>query len=324
MDKQKIAFITCVNDETEYAECRYYLGRLHVPDRYAVDIISIREASSMTAGYNSAMRDSDAKYKVYLHQDVFIKEQDFIQHMLEVFSHDEQVGMMGVVGKRETGSTVFDMMQWDTGKVICSNVIMNWERPGDGFYTEVTVADGLLLATQYDIPWREDIFDKWDFYDLSQCVEFKKAGYKVVIPHQEKIWCCHGGVFSELVNYYDQYDLFFWEYHQIVGLPADRSRDELIRVDGYKRHVQEVRQLKSCIEQLFAMEEKTGLRMVFQNHGLQDSFYLIEYRTIVYIDQTEEQSECVWGGGAAVLAKGYDVAAADIEIASVKICIKKG
>ena len=85
MDKQKIAFITCVNDETECAECRYYLGRLHVPDRYAVDIISIREASSMTAGYNSAMRDSDAKYKVYLHQDVFIKNQNFMFHVHSPF-----------------------------------------------------------------------------------------------------------------------------------------------------------------------------------------------------------------------------------------------
>lgn len=81
-DKQKIAFIICVNDETEYEECRYYIEGLNVPDQYSVDIISIREAPFMTAGYNCAMRDSDAKYKVYLHQDVFIKEKDFISHIL--------------------------------------------------------------------------------------------------------------------------------------------------------------------------------------------------------------------------------------------------
>ena len=31
---------------------------------------------------------------------------------------------------------------------------------------EVEGVDGLLMATQYDIPWREDLFDGWDFYDL--------------------------------------------------------------------------------------------------------------------------------------------------------------
>ncbi len=293
LDRQKIAFITCVNDEDEYAECRYYIERLHIPEGYAVDVVSIREAPSMTAGYNRAMRDSDAKYKVYLHQDVFIKERDLIPNMLAIFNHDEQIGMLGVVGKKEIGSTVFDMMKWDTGKVICGNVIMNWQHPGEGCYAEVTVADGLLLATQYDIPWREDIFNGWDFYDLSQCIEYKKAGYKVVVPHQEKVWCNHGGVFSEWMGYCDQYDLFFQEYHQIVGLPADRTRDELIKADGYKRHAYKVRQLKAYIGQLFAIGEKKELRAVFQNRTLQDSSYLVEYRAIVYIDQVEEQSGVV-------------------------------
>ena len=297
-DKQKIAFITCVNDEMEYEECRYYIERLNVPDQYSVDIISIREAPFMTAGYNCAMRDSDAKYKVYLHQDVFIKEKDFISHILEIFSHDEQIGMLGVVGKKEIGLTVFDMMKWDIGGVADCNGIIDWERPRgsiyaevvDGLYTEAATADGLLLATQYDIPWREDVFSRWDFYDISQCVEFKKAGYKVVVPYQEKIWCCHVDVLSGLAEYCDQYDLFFREYHEILGISAERCQDELAKADEYKRHAQKVRQVKACIEQLFAMGEKKDLRAAFQNSAIQDSPYLIEYRTIVSIDQTEEKN----------------------------------
>ncbi len=30
-DEQKIAFITCVNDEEEYEECKFYLNQLSVP-----------------------------------------------------------------------------------------------------------------------------------------------------------------------------------------------------------------------------------------------------------------------------------------------------
>ena len=31
---------------------------------------------------------------------------------------------------------------------------------------EVEAIDGLLMATQYDIPWREYLFYMWVFYDV--------------------------------------------------------------------------------------------------------------------------------------------------------------
>ena len=40
------------------------------------------------------------------------------------------------------------------------------------------------MATQYDVPWREDLFDGFDFYDVSQSFEFRKAGYTVGVPVQ--------------------------------------------------------------------------------------------------------------------------------------------
>lgn len=40
LDEKKITFITCVNDEEEYAECRYYLNRLSVPEGYMM-ILSV-------------------------------------------------------------------------------------------------------------------------------------------------------------------------------------------------------------------------------------------------------------------------------------------
>ena len=77
MNHKKITFILCVNDDTEFSECRFYLDRLILPEGFEKDIITIEEAPSMTAGYNAGMQSSDAKYKVYLHQDVFIIYKDF-------------------------------------------------------------------------------------------------------------------------------------------------------------------------------------------------------------------------------------------------------
>ena len=95
MNEKKIAFITCVNNELEYAETLYYIERLVVPEGYETNIIAVREAPSMTAGYNAAMQSSDAKYKVYLHQDTFIINQNFIIEMLQIFRENEQIGMLG-------------------------------------------------------------------------------------------------------------------------------------------------------------------------------------------------------------------------------------
>lgn len=291
MDEHKVAFISCVNDEMEYAECRYYLERLLIPEGYSIDIIGIREATSMTSGYNAGMNDSDAKYKIYLHQDVFIINTEFISDILNIFACDGQIGMVGLVGKKKTGMTVFDMMKWDMGGVIYNNDVMSWEHPEKGCYAEAAVADGFLLATQYDIPWRDDIFDGWDFYDLSQCIEFRKKGYKVVIPYQKEIWCFHDGLFLDLKKYFDQYEIFLQEYSEIEHIPSDRSREELLKVEEQRRHVERVRELETCIIELMYIGEKKGLREAFQNPVFKNSPYLSEYDAIICIDQKEEQTK---------------------------------
>lgn len=74
---------------------------------------------------------------------------------------------------------------------------------------KVEVVDGLLMATQYDIEWRQDIFDGWHFYDLSQCLEFKKNGYFVVVPKQEETWAMHECGVKFLDENYEKYRLIF-------------------------------------------------------------------------------------------------------------------
>lgn len=78
MDERKIAFISCVNDEEKYEKCLSHLERLCIPEGMTVVYIPVRGASSMASGYERARRASDAKYKVYLHQDVYIIETAFL------------------------------------------------------------------------------------------------------------------------------------------------------------------------------------------------------------------------------------------------------
>ena len=71
-DSQKIDFILCCNNDFYIKECRMYLEELEIPDGFQVGTLEIRGAASMTAGYNEGMEKSDAKYKIYMHQYVFI------------------------------------------------------------------------------------------------------------------------------------------------------------------------------------------------------------------------------------------------------------
>lgn len=215
MNDKKICFIMCVNNEMYEEECLYYINHLVIPNGYEIDVISIKEAKSMTEGYNAAMVATDAKYKIYMHQDVFLVKSDFIQDMLDVFSNPE-VGMIGMVGAEELSK---DGCMWNgdkVGRIYSSNIVSTQlfvasdkqNKP----YTEVEAVDGLFIATQYDVKWREDIFDGWDFYDISQSEEFHRAGYKVVVPYMDKPWCLHDDGILNLGNYDKYRQIFLKEY----------------------------------------------------------------------------------------------------------------
>jgi glycosyltransferase involved in cell wall biosynthesis len=217
MNNKKICFITCVNDLELYDECVKYLSNLNVPEGYEVENIFIEEAESITKAYNEAMKASDARYKVYMHQDVFVINKNFIFDILNIFQNDKNVGLLGVIGAKaiptsglwqDSGSKYGKVYDSHTSKMelTCFDEV-------DKDYESVKVIDGLIMATQYDIPWCEEKFDGWSFYDLSQSMEFIKAGYKVAIPKQEKPWVIHDCGLANVEKEYQHYcEEFLKEY----------------------------------------------------------------------------------------------------------------
>ena len=84
----------------------------------------------------------------------------------------------------------------------------------DGPYIEVEAVDGLLIATQYDIRWRDDLFTGWHLYDTSMCMEMQRHEFKVVVPNQEDdFWCIHCPREKPLAPEYKRYQkIFLREY----------------------------------------------------------------------------------------------------------------
>ena len=215
-NEKEICFITCVNDEAWYAESLLYLKHLQLPAGFSAEYRAVRGASSMAAGYNQAMRQSAAKYKVYLHQDTLIVHKNLAAALLALFT-DPSIGMVGVIGCRALPKSG---IWWDGrrtyGRVLhaceAESIVDSELREPHGPYVPVEAADGLFLATQYDIPWREDLFTGFHLYDTSQCLEFKRRGYKTVVPNQTAgFWCIHCPVEKPLDPKYKGYQKIFLE-----------------------------------------------------------------------------------------------------------------
>lgn len=207
VNNKKICFIMCANSELQSQECIRYISQLQIPQGFSVDVKVIWDADSMTSGYNRAMRQSDAKYKVYLHQDVLLLHRGFLEDAISIFQEHSEIGMLGVVGSMGLAE---DGCAWSDG---CDNrigelyvdlidkafhkVFKKVQEP----YERVVVIDGLFMMTQYDIKWNEKDFKGWDFYDCSQSLEFWKAGYEVVVPYTEKPWCLHDNDILHMQDY---------------------------------------------------------------------------------------------------------------------------
>lgn len=226
IDSKRFAFITCVNNEELYSECALYINSLNMPAGFSKELIPIHGAKSMCEGYNRGMRATFAKYKVFLHQDTLIVNKNLMSDLINIFA-DASIGLVGVIGcKLLPRSGVW----WDGlrtyGRVLhaCepeSVVDSHCKEPENGApYAEVQACDGLFLAGQYNIPWRDDLFDGFHLYDTSYCLENQKRGYKTVIPNQEKMfWCIHCPKEKPLDPVYKKYRRIFTDNYSDMLSP---------------------------------------------------------------------------------------------------------
>lgn len=210
MDNKSFALIACVNDEELWGECEKYIGELVVPEGYSLDVIKITGATSIMRAYNEVIEKSDAKYKIYFHQDTFILNKNLLGDLLDLFE-DPKIGMVGVQGGTripKSGVWFHDgfhsfgtILRVGTIGGIGGMIIPScWNKrkvrkmsylPILKPYLPVACIDGLLMATQYDLPWREDLYGGFIYYEGPQCLEFIKKGYQVIVPRQKEPWCLH-------------------------------------------------------------------------------------------------------------------------------------
>lgn len=262
MNDKQIAFIICSNNDLYTEECMWYIQQLRIPDGYSIDVLTIKDANGISAGYNEAMNASKAMYKVYLHQDTFIINPDFIPDILRIFSADEQIGMLGVLGADFIAKDGIFFDKWNVGGTYAyfceqmKNLAMYQSK--NVLYTQVCAIDGMIMVTKQDVPWREDLLRGWDFYDISQSFEMQRKGFKVVIPYQSEWWCIHDFGSSNLHNYYKETNILLQEYEE------------------YFSDIKEIKD--ESIEEIYQLGEKTAKMLIdkFNQGKIQDIKMILE------------------------------------------------
>ncbi|NUU60936.1 glycosyltransferase [Paenibacillus agri] len=219
MNEYKICFITCLNDKILYSETVRYIRSLSVPNGYEVELVSICDYRCLSEGYDRGMRQSDAKYKVYLHQDTLIINKSFISDILSIFLNNSKLGMLGVLGAKKLPPNGFFSDAKECYGMVCESngpsgiKILNANEVLSD-YEPVEAIDGLIMVTQYDVTWRSDLFLDWHMYDISQAIEFKRAGYEVGVPRQESSWCMHDRSLLDYTGYEEERLAFLKEYSE--------------------------------------------------------------------------------------------------------------
>lgn len=221
-DYNKICFIYCANNEEMLSQSLKALNTLNVPPGFTWEHQVIRNAPCITQAYNDGINSTNAKYKVYLHQDIVILNRNFLFDIINSFTKYPHLGMIGVAGAKVLppsgmwveSPTAYGKLYW--GHDINSLELLSWNE----VTTEiewVQAVDGILMATQYDFPWRADIFRGWHFYDISQSLEFAKAGLSLGIPKQITPWCWHIYHVMAGIGYEGERQIFLKEYQQMIS-----------------------------------------------------------------------------------------------------------
>ena len=193
MDSHKIAFVTLSRDPDLLRALATSIRGLRVPAGFSAEHLVKFGATSVTSGYNALMAATDAKYKIYVHDDCTFNEPAFLERVIETFTAHQDLGLLGVCGARRLPA---NGVWWEgdkVGRVVDLNLggELKFAEPA-GDFEEVEVLDGLVLCSQCDLPWDERI-EGFHFYDMSQSIRFRTRGYRVGVLRQERPYLTHAG-----------------------------------------------------------------------------------------------------------------------------------
>lgn len=193
-NEKKIAFLVRKSDEVRCAAALESLQALRLPTGYEAELFTLAAEEPYAAQANKALTLSDAKFKIYLNDDIRLAEPDVLGELLQIFE-DESIGMVGFLGSASlpaSGNLMESPYVWGAAYVPSEEGRRDL-RFGRGTVGECRTVRFLapsFFATQRDLAW-DTCYQRQYYALLAHCRRFEREGDRIVVPLAKEPWCAY-------------------------------------------------------------------------------------------------------------------------------------
>ena len=191
--EKKVAFFVRKSDEALYRTCLESLQALHLPAGYEAELFTLAAGKPYAVQANKALALSDAKYKIYINDDMCLVQPRFFGELLAIFKN-AAVGMVGAGGSQSlpVDGNVLSSVYKRGAVYVPAEDGFSELRFGDatGKAADVRCILPSFFATQWDIFWDES-YEKQYYAVLAHCCAFEEEGRRIVVPLPKNIWCAY-------------------------------------------------------------------------------------------------------------------------------------
>ena len=162
---------------------RERMQSLAVPEGMEVCFFPISAGErNRAAAFQRAMQQSEARYKVYVGEEIRILQKNLLSDMVAAFRQHPDIGLLGLSGtKRLLTSGITYLAPERVGIVLDDAGRPLAGTAACGQCEMVQAVDGYLMATQQDVEWRQDLLKETLFLGPAASCEFHRAGYGVAV-----------------------------------------------------------------------------------------------------------------------------------------------
>ena len=231
VNEKKIAVLVRKSHEAQYAVCMESLQAMKWPAGYEVEVFALEAEKPYAAEANAVLAKTDAKYKIYINDDLCLVSPQAVEELLDIF-RDETVGMVGFLGSRSlpvSGNLLESAYKWGAVYVPMENDLTEtrFGEATEGESAAVRFLAPSFFATQADLSWNE-AYGKQYYAVLAHCQAFEGEGRRIVVPLPQNVWCAYQ--IKNISFDADEADreIFFAGHHPYLGnAVSDKSRNTL-------------------------------------------------------------------------------------------------
>lgn len=288
MDEKKFAAILCAKNANEYQHIMRLLDTVVVPDGYKLEVVMFSGSNNLAAMYNMALKNTDAKYKIYIKPSIKYINESLLYKILKYFPLDPQMDVLGLYGSE---------IPLDGNYIDAQNVYGSYlYKSNDGnikmvcgkepvYIQKVHTIEDSFFVTCTNVPWDESM--NGPFLVPAYCATVRNNGRKVAVAKQslkdKDIWV----VFNEnITNEYWRENIDLYNNFKVEFIAKYRNRYlplVTIAIPAYNQPDFFEQALNSALQQTYA-----NIEIIVGDDSTDDRIekiiqpYLIQYSNVKY------------------------------------------